>query len=101
MTKDYYTILGVAPTASSKEIESAYEELAAKHRFSSPQETAEVEEAYVILSNPEARSQYDYFYRFVVESMKNFDGIDAAKLSGKNFIPAISDQDLEGGGDFG
>ena len=64
--KDYYSSLGVAKTASQKEIKAAYRKLARKHHPDVNQGDAsaegrfkEINEAYEVLSDPEKRKQYD------------------------------------------
>lgn len=67
--KDYYKTLEVEPDASQKEIKKAYRRLAAKyHPDVSTEEDAEVVfkkifEANEILSDPEARKEYDEFVK--------------------------------------
>jgi curved DNA-binding protein len=64
--RDYYTVLGVARTASEKEIKTAYRKLARKHHpdvntGDKKSETLfkEIAEAYGVLSDPEKRKKYD------------------------------------------
>jgi curved DNA-binding protein len=64
--KDYYKILGVAKTATEKEIKAAYRKLARKHHpdvnQGNPKAEArfkEIGEAYEVLSDPEKRKRYD------------------------------------------
>jgi DnaJ-class molecular chaperone len=64
--KDYYSILGVAKTASEKEIKSAYRKLARKHHPDvNPNDKAaearfkDINEAYEVLSDAEKRKLYD------------------------------------------
>lgn len=67
-TKDYYRTLGVARTASEKDIKSAYRKLARKfHPDVNPGDKQaedkfkEIGEAYEVLSDPEKRRRYDQF----------------------------------------
>jgi molecular chaperone DnaJ len=61
--KDYYKTLDVAPTATAKEITSAYRKLAKKHHpDTNPghEETfKEISAAYDVLGDPERRKEYD------------------------------------------
>lgn len=64
--KDYYLILGVAPTASASDITAAYHLLARKyHPDSAATDSAtlslfkQINEAYEVLSNEERRRDYD------------------------------------------
>jgi curved DNA-binding protein len=64
--KDYYKILGVAKTASEKEIKAAYRRLARKHHPDVNQGNKEAEarfkeigEAYDVLSDKQKRQRYD------------------------------------------
>ena len=64
--KDYYYILGVATSASDKEIRSAYRKLSLKfHPDKNDGEKffeerfKEIQEAYATLSNPEKRKNYN------------------------------------------
>ena len=66
MAKNPYTLLGVAKSATDKEIKSAYRKLAKKlHPDVNPDDSAaeakfkEVTAAYNLLSNPDLRRQYD------------------------------------------
>lgn len=66
--KDYYHILGVARTASDKDIKSAYRKLARKyHPDVNPGDKAaetrfkEIAEAYEVLSDADTRKKYDKF----------------------------------------
>ncbi len=67
-TRDYYSVLGVARTASDKEIRAAYRRLARKyHPDLNPGDKAaegrfkELQNAYDVLSDPEKRKKYDQF----------------------------------------
>ena len=64
--KDYYATLGVAKTATEKEIKQAYRKLARKHHPDvNPGDKAaeakfkEINEAYEVLGDPEKRRKYD------------------------------------------
>jgi curved DNA-binding protein len=64
--KDYYATLGVAKTATDKEIKSSYRKLARKHHPDvNPGDKAaegkfkEINEAYEVLGDPEKRKKYD------------------------------------------
>jgi curved DNA-binding protein len=64
--KDYYSTLGVAKTASQKEIKQAYRKLARKHHPDvNPGDKAaetrfkEFNEAYEVLGDPDKRKKYD------------------------------------------
>src|SRR5438552_9707146 len=64
--KDYYSTLGVAKTATSKELKQAYRKLARKHHpdvnlgdKSAESRFKEINEAYEVLSDPAKRKKYD------------------------------------------
>lgn len=64
--RDYYTVLGVARSASDKDIKTAYRKLARKHHpdvnpGDKNAETLfkEIGEAYAVLSDPDKRKKYD------------------------------------------
>jgi DnaJ-class molecular chaperone len=64
--RDYYTVLGVARTASEKDIKTAYRKLARKHHpdvnpgdKSAENLFKEIGEAYSVLSDPDKRRKYD------------------------------------------
>ncbi|MBI2607401.1 MAG: molecular chaperone DnaJ [Candidatus Doudnabacteria bacterium] len=66
MAEDYYSILGVAKTATAEEIKKAYRKLAHKHhpdkgQGGDPEKFKQASEAYQVLSNAETRGQYDQF----------------------------------------
>jgi molecular chaperone DnaJ len=64
--KDYYEILGVARTATDKDLKAAYRKLARKHHpdvnpgnKAAEDKFKEVSEAFAVLSDPEKRAKYD------------------------------------------
>src|SRR5437762_1152459 len=64
--KDYYSTLGVAKTATEKEIKQAYRKMARKHHpdvnqgdKSAESRFKEISEAYEVLGDPEKRRKYD------------------------------------------
>ena len=66
--KDYYNILGVAKTATDKEIKAAFRRLARKYHpdvnpgdKSAEEKFKQVSEAYEVLSDAEKRKKYDQF----------------------------------------
>ena len=64
--KDYYATLGVAKTATDKEIKQAFRKLARKHHpdvnpgdKSAESRFKEINEAYEVLGDPDKRKKYD------------------------------------------
>src|SRR6266849_5774824 len=80
--RDYYTVLGVARTATEKDIKTAYRKLARKHHpdvnpgdKKSENLFKEIGEAYSVLSDPEKRKKYDRWGH-------NWEKIEQAQASG-------------------
>ena len=96
--KDYYSVLGVAKTASDDEIKSAYRKLAKKYHPDlnkdnpdAAEKFKEINEAYEVLSDKQKRSNYD-----------QFGNPDGNPFSGGNFGGGFSSQGgFSGFGDFG
>ncbi|HVN66955.1 MAG TPA: molecular chaperone DnaJ [Candidatus Sulfotelmatobacter sp.] len=67
MKRDYYEVLGVKKDAAQDEIKKAYRNLARKYHPDVNKEAGaaekfkEINEAYQVISDPNKRSQYDYF----------------------------------------
>lgn len=67
MKRDFYEVLGVTKEASQDEIKRAYRNLARKYHPDVNKESGtsekfkEINEAYQILSDPNKRSQFDYY----------------------------------------
>ncbi|MFH1826118.1 MAG: molecular chaperone DnaJ [bacterium] len=98
MTKrDYYEVLGVAKTASADEIKRAYRKLARQYHpdvnkeAGSADKFKEINEAYQVLSDPNKRSQFDYYGQSAGQTGQGFGGFDF----GGGF------QGFEGYGEFG
>jgi DnaJ-class molecular chaperone len=76
MYQDYYAILNLHFSASHEEIKKAYRQLAKKwHPDINPSESAnskmqEIVEAYLVLSDPEARSHYDIIHEQLYRAKK-------------------------------
>lgn len=91
---DYYRILNIEPTASSRQIKAAFRNLAFKYhpdRNTENPDAAEkmkqINEAYAVLSNPRKRSEYDALRRQFGNSAYN------------QFRQNYSEQDIFSGSD--
>jgi len=82
MKRDYYEILGVSKTASQDEIKRSFRHLARKYHpdvnkeHGATEKFKEVNEAYQVLSDPNKRSQYDYFGQAGDPGVGGFEGFD-------------------------
>jgi len=105
MKKDYFAILGLKPSASDKEIRSAYKRLAKKHHpdvnpndKQAEEKFKEISEAYDVLTDPEKRRKWESgdfdFEAFAREAAR---GRARAGTEGDPF----STFRFEGGGDLG
>ena len=62
--RDYYDVLGTNKSASQSEIKKAFYKLAKIHhpdRGGDADKFKEINEAYMVLSNPDKRAKYDRF----------------------------------------
>ena len=108
--KDYYQILGVARSATEKEIKQAYRRLARKYHpdvnpgnKSTEARFKEINGAYEILSDPEKRKKYDQFgdqWQFADQFAKSGQGA-RQRDSGKGDTYSTFDFDLNDLGDLG
>lgn len=95
--RDYYEILGVSKTASADEIKRAYRKLARQYHpdvnkeSGSDEKFKEINSAYQVLSDPNKRSQYDYYGTAGGPGGGGFEGFDF----GESF------RGFEGFGEFG
>src|SRR5436189_5302701 len=91
--KDYYSTLGVAKTATEKEIKQAYRKLARKHHPDvNPGDKAaearfkEINEAYEVLGDPAKRKKYDELganWRAYEQAGAGGQGFDPSQFSGR------------------
>lgn len=96
--RDYYEILGVNKQASADEIKRAYRKLARQYHpdvnkeAGSADKFKEINEAYQVLSDPNKRSQYDYYGKAGAGSGPGPGGFGGFDFGGGGF---------EGFGEFG
>jgi molecular chaperone DnaJ len=79
--RDYYEVLGVPRTATDAEVKRAYRDLARRHhpdvvgasdKGAAEVRFKEINEAYVVLSDAQRRTQYDRFGHADTQGMPNF-----------------------------
>src|SRR5437763_7706029 len=95
--KDYYSTLGVAKTATEKEVKQAYRKLARKHHpdvnpgdKSAETRFKDINEAYEVLGDPAKRKKYDELganWRAYEQagSARGGAGFDPSQFGGWNF----------------
>jgi molecular chaperone DnaJ len=85
--RSHYDVLGVTPTASTKDVQSAYRRLARLHHpdvsgsDSSSIEMAELNNAWSVLSDPVSRFNYDRQQRTAHESVRTQSGAKDAVIN--------------------
>lgn len=83
----YYALLGVSEAASAAEIKTAFRQRAKElhpDRNSSPdavRQFQQVNEAYEVLSNPDARAQYDTSYAQIPQSESSYQKVDLEPIT--------------------
>lgn len=90
--KDYYVILGVLPDAEDIVIKAAYKALVQRYhpdRYKgnaqeAQRKTAELNEAYEVLSNPQKRTDYDRTRKASQGSTSDYDDTDTSDSYGVN-----------------
>src|SRR6188474_2794398 len=111
-TKDFYSVLGVSPSASQEEIKKAYRKLAKKYHPDANASDAkaaerfkEISEANTVLSDAEKRKQYDEMRRLgAFGGFGGFGGSRGRQSSrpgqgaGQGANPNINFQDFDIGG---
>ncbi len=109
---DYYKILGISKSATSKEIKSAYRKLARKYHpdvnpndKTAEQKFKEVNEANEVLSDPEKRKKYDQYGEQYGKDWQHGEEFEKARKaqgqrrSSRQYAGGFEGQDF-GGGDF-
>ncbi len=106
--KDYYSSLGVAKTASQKEIKAAFRKLARKHHpdvnqgdGSAEARFKEINEAYEVLGDPDKRKKYDElganWRQYEQAGAQGGPGFDPRQSSGYRTMTPEEMNDLFGG----
>lgn len=105
--RDPYTVLGIAKTASEKEIKSAYRSLAKRYHPDSAKNTpgakekfAEIGLAYDILGDKEKRAQFDRG-EIDAEGKPKFQGFEGFGAGGGHPFEGFEFRASRGGGGFG
>ncbi|MBN1293995.1 MAG: J domain-containing protein [Candidatus Latescibacteria bacterium] len=94
MAKNYYIILGLSSDASREDIQTAYRRLAKQyhpdHYGTDSGPFLQIQEAYSVLSNPDAKRQYDHSMRPVPRGGL-FRDVTEETLSRRRHVEAASD----------
>lgn len=92
MSKDYYNILGISPEASEEEVRIAFERLSSKldTNYRGDELLADIEEAYVVLSDPQSRAEYNRLYKIFGGLAKGFDGLDTSWAGRKGWPKGLT-----------
>jgi hypothetical protein len=83
----YYTLLGLTTTASASQIKSAFRQKAKKlhpdqnSSRNSVHQFQQLNEAYQVLSNPDARARYDTLYAQVPQLKSSYQHIDLTPIT--------------------
>jgi len=81
--RDYYKVLGIAPTATQEEIRKAYRMLSKKYhpdlnpdlKLYSDDRMKELVEAYNVLNDPDSRKEYDKQPQFQIRKFRKNTGV--------------------------
>lgn len=99
-SKDYYSILGAAEDAPPDEIERRYKRLAVQHhpdRGGDEEEMKNLNEAYGVLGNRDARDAYDYGRRRRLRYAVEVAAADAGEDDAPPFSSPSAKADVFGG----
>jgi DnaJ-class molecular chaperone len=99
MPPDYYTLLGIAPNATQRQIKMAYRQrmkqahpdlAGAEHKAQREALAKQINEAYRVLSDPMQRRRYDRHHRTTTTSTRTSSSPDPLVLMIRGFFNALS-----------